>query len=395
MLHGLRFPYTHLLAITLPYPYGTGETRNHRKIMKIAVPKEIKAFENRVALTPAGAEILVHAGHQVLIERGAGEGSGFSDAQYEASGAQALPGAAQVWESGDLVLKVKEPQPREWPQMRAGQVIFTYFHFAADESLTRAVQKSGIVALAYETVQEENGLLPLLVPMSEVAGRMAVQEGAKYLEKTFGGRGMLLSGVPGTPRANIMILGAGVVGANAAKLAAGLGAAVTLFDVNLERLRFLSEVLPPNVETLFSQPATIRDHLSRADVVIGSILLPGKLAPKLVHRQDLQIMQPGAVMVDVAIDQGGCFETSRPTTHDAPTFVEQDIIHYCVTNMPGAVPRTSTLALTNATLPFVRQIAAHGWEKACAQNQSLKRGLNIVAGEIIHPGIAEAFASPR
>ncbi len=359
--------------------------------MKIAVPHEIKAFENRVALTPAGAEILVLEGHEVFVESGAGEGSGFSDSHYKASGAQILEGAAPIWMAGDLILKVKEPQPCEWAHMRPGQVLFTYFHFAADEPLTRAVQKSGSVALAYETVQDESGLLPLLVPMSEVAGRMAVQEGAKYLEKTFGGRGLLLSGVPGTPRANIMILGAGVVGANAAKLAAGLGAAVTLFDVNLERLRFLSDVLPPNVETLFSQPATIRDHLTRADVVIGSILLPGKRAPKLVRRQDLQTMQPGAVMVDVAIDQGGCFETSRPTTHDAPTFVEEGIIHYCVTNMPGAVPRTSTLALTNATLPFVRQIAAHGWEKACENNKSLSRGLNIVAGQILHPGVLEAF----
>lgn len=360
--------------------------------MKISVPREVKAFENRVALTPAGAEILVAAGHQVVIEHDAGAGSGFADAQYHEAGAAIAADAALAWAAGDLVLKVKEPQPAEWPHLRPGAVLFTYFHFAAAKELTRAVQKAGIVAIAYETVQEDSGLLPLLLPMSEVAGRMAVQEGAKYLEKTFGGRGLLLSGVPGTPRARVMILGAGVVGANAAKIAAGIGAAVTLFDVNLERLRALSEILPPNVETLFSQPQTIRDYLTRADVVIGSVLLPGKLAPKLVTRADLQRMQPGAVLVDVAIDQGGCFETSRPTTHDAPTFVQDEIIHYCVTNMPGAVPRTSTLALTNATLPFVRQIAASGWEAACQANAALGRGLNIVQGEIVHPGVAEAFA---
>jgi alanine dehydrogenase len=359
--------------------------------MKISVPHEVKAFENRVALTPAGAEILVSEGHDVFVETGAGQGSGFFDSEYESIGAKITPDADSTWAAGDLVLKVKEPQPEEWPRMRKDQVLFTYFHFAAEEHLTRAVQSSGSVAIAYETVQTPNGLLPLLVPMSEVAGRMAVQEGAKYLEKTFGGRGMLLSGVPGTPRANVMILGAGIVGANAAKIAAGLGAAVTIFDINLERLRYLSEIMPPNVETLFSQPATIRDYLTRADVVIGSILLPGKRAPKLVRREDLKKMQAGAVMVDIAIDQGGCFETSRPTTHDEPTFVVDDIIHYCVTNMPGAVPRTSTLALTNATLPYVRQIASQGWEVACDKNASLAKGLNIVDGKIVHAGVAEAF----
>ncbi|MBW3635031.1 MAG: alanine dehydrogenase [Armatimonadetes bacterium] len=358
--------------------------------MKIGIPHEIKSYENRVALTPAGAEILAQDGHQILVESGAGLGSGFSDSQYERAGA-CICDAARVWAQSDLICKIKEPQPSEWPSMRAGQIVFTYFHFAADEALTRAVQASGSVAIAYETVQESNGLLPLLVPMSEVAGRMAIQEGAKYLEKTFGGRGMLLSGVPGTPRANVMILGAGIVGANAAQIASGMGASVTLFDVNLPRLRALSEVLPPNVETLFSQPQSIRDYLTRADVVIGSILLPGKLAPKLVRREDLKTMQSGAVMVDVAIDQGGCFETSRPTTHDAPTFVEEEIIHYCVTNMPGAVPRTSTLALTNATLPFVRQIASQGWKSACEQNAALQKGLNIVEGRIVHPGVVEAF----
>ena len=363
--------------------------------MKIAVPHEVKAFENRVALTPAGAEILCAHGHEVCVEAGAGEGSGFSDAQYESAGARVLPDAASTWGAGEMVLKVKEPLAKEFGFLREGQVLFTYFHFAADEELTRAVLGSGAVAVAYETVQEDSGLLPLLVPMSEVAGRMAVQEGAKYLEKTFGGRGMLLSGVPGTPRARVVVLGAGVVGSNAALLAAGMGAHVSLFDVNLERLRRLSEVLPANVETLFSQPQSIREHLSRADVVIGSILLPGKRAPRLVRAQDLARMQPGAVMVDVAIDQGGCFETSRPTTHDAPTFVEEGIIHYCVTNMPGAVPRTSTLALTNATLPFALRLAERGWRGACRESSALARGLNIVGGRAVHAGVAEAFGLDR
>lgn len=362
--------------------------------MKIGVVREIKAFENRVALTPAGTEVLTGEGHEIWIEQSAGEGSGFEDAQYEQAGARIMGGAAEVWAGCELILKVKEPLPEEWPLLRAGQTLFTYFHFAADQKLTRAVQNSGAVAIAYETVQEASGLLPLLLPMSEVAGRMAVQEAAKYLERTFGGRGMLLSGVPGTPRAHVMILGAGIAGANAAQIAAGLGAAVTLFDVNLERLRYLSDVLPPNVETLFSQPQTIREHLQLADVVIGSVLLPGKRAPKLVRREDLSLMQKGAVMVDVAIDQGGCFETSRPTTHETPTFIEAGIIHYCVTNMPGAVPRTSTLALTNSTLPFVRRIAAHGWQHACRADAALGRGLNIADGKILHAGVAEAFDLP-
>lgn len=360
--------------------------------MIIGIPREVKTWENRVALTPAGTETLVRDGHQVLLESGAGEGSGFSDAQYAATGAQAGQDVATVWQDADLIMKVKEPMPEEWPRMRQGQVLFTYFHLAADEALTRAVQKSGSVALAYETVQEESGVLPLLVPMSEVAGRMAVQEGAKYLEKTYGGRGVLLAGVPGVKPARVLVLGAGIVGANAARVAAGLGAHVTIYDINLERLRYLADVLPANVETVFSDPHQLRADLRHADVVIGSVLLPGKRAPKLVSRQDLKIMQPGAVLVDVAIDQGGCFESSRPTSHDAPTYQEEGIIHYCVTNMPGAVPRTATLALTNATLPYARQLAKHGWEKATQKLPALARGLNIVAGEIVHPGVREAFA---
>jgi alanine dehydrogenase len=359
--------------------------------MNIGVPREIKAFENRVALTPAGTEVLKSDGHEIYIQSKAGEGSGFTDEQYKSAGAKIIVDPRQLWREAELILKVKELLPEEWPLIRPGQILFTYFHFAANEKLTRAIQKSGAVAIAYETVQEKSGLLPLLIPMSEVAGRMAIQEAAKYLEKTFGGRGMLLSGVPGTPRARVVILGAGIAGANAALIASGIGAAVTLLDVNLERLRYLSEVLPPNVETLFSQPQTIREHLKTADVVIGSVLLPGKRAPKLVKREDLKLMQTGAVIVDIAIDQGGCFETSRPTTHESPTFIEEGIIHYCVTNMPGAVPRTSTLGLTNSTLPYVRELAEQGWMKSCQGNNALARGLNILNGEIVHAGVAEAF----
>lgn len=358
--------------------------------MTIGIPREIKAFENRVALTPAGAETLCHDGHEVLVQSGAGEGSGFPDAEYLAAGAT-LTGVGELWQRAELVVKVKEPLPAEWPKMRAGQVLFTYFHFAADEALTRAVQDAGIVAIAYETVQEANGTLPLLLPMSEVAGRMAVQEGAKYLERTFGGRGVLLSGVPGTPRAGVQILGAGVVGSNAARVAAGLGANVSIYDVNLERLRYLDDVMPPNVSTRFSDPHAIREGLATADVVIGSVLLPGKRAPRLVRRADLKTMRSGAVLVDVAIDQGGCFESSHPTSHDAPTFVEEGIIHYCVTNMPGAVPRTATLALTNATFPWVRELADGGWRAATQNHVALGKGLNIVAGEIVHPGVAAAW----
>ena len=358
--------------------------------MTIGIPREIKAFENRVALTPAGAETLIHDGHAVLIEHGAGIGSGFSDAQYAEAGAT-LTSVEELWQRADLIVKVKEPLPTEWPRMRAGQIVFTYFHFAADEALTRAVQAAKIVAIAYETVQEPNGTLPLLLPMSEVAGRMAVQEGAKYLERTFGGRGVLLSGVPGTPRANVMILGAGVVGSNAARVAAGLGANVAIYDVNLERLRYLDDVMPANVSTRFSDPHAIREALQSADVVIGSVLLPGKRAPKLVRRADLKLMQSGAVLVDVAIDQGGCFESSHPTSHDAPTFVEDGIIHYCVTNMPGAVPRTATFALTNATFPWVRELANLGWQTATENHAALGQGLNIVGGEIVHAGVQAAW----
>jgi len=359
--------------------------------MKIGVPTEIKPFENRVAMRPAGVEVLCRDGHEVRVQSGAGVGSGFSDEQYEHAGATIMDNAETLWDGCDMIVKVKEPLPEEYPLMQKGQIIFTYFHFAADRTLTEAVQRSGAVAIAYETVQGEDRSLPLLVPMSEVAGRMAVQQGAKYLEKTFGGRGVLLSGVPGTPRAEVVVLGGGIVGANSAKIAAGMGARVTILDVNLERLRYLDDVMPPNVSVVYSDLHTVREAISTADVVIGSVLLPGKKAPHLIVAEDLQHMQPGAVIVDVAIDQGGCVETSHPTTHHDPTFEVDGVMHYCVTNMPGAVPRTSTFALTNSTFPYARNLANQGWHKACGNSLPLLRGLNVVNGKVTHAGVAEAF----
>ncbi len=362
--------------------------------MIVGVPKEIKTNENRVALVPAGAESLAGDGHTLLVEQGAGLGSGFSDDAYRAVGAQVVKGADEVWAKADLILKVKEPIEPEWPRMRKGQVLFTYFHFAASEPLTRAVIKSGCVAIAYETVQLSTGELPLLTPMSEVAGRMAVQEGAKYLEKVFGGSGILLGGVPGVLPAEVLIIGGGVVGTNAAKMAAGLGAHVTLLDVSLDRLRYLSDVLPPNVELLYSNRHNILDQLKRADLVIGAVLLPGAKAPNLVRRGDLKLMKPGSVIVDVAVDQGGCIETTKPTTHEQPTYVVDGILHYAVANMPGGVPRTSTLALTNATFPYAKRLSKLGWKQACKQDPALALGLNVVEGKVAYPGVAEAFGLP-
>lgn len=359
--------------------------------MIIGIPKEIKAYENRVSLRPAGAEVLSQEGHEVLVESGAGIGSGFSDDEYARAGATIVPQAADIWQRAEMIMKVKEPLPQEYPLLRDGQILFTYLHLAASEELTRELMRADTVAIAYETVQEESGLLPLLVPMSEVAGRMAIQEGAKYLEKFFGGRGLLLSGVPGTPRAEILIIGGGVVGVNAAKIAAGIGANVTILDINLERLRYLDDVMPRNVSTLYSDPHNIRDRLQHSDVVVGAVLLPGKRTPNLIKKSDLPRMREGAVVVDVAIDQGGCFETSRPTTHEQPTFVEDGVIHYCVTNMPGAVPRTSTIALTNVTFPYARRLAKHGWQAACRKDPALLRGLNVVGGKVTYAGVAETF----
>jgi len=359
--------------------------------MIVGVPKELKTAENRVALVPAGAESLASDGHTVLVEQGAGLGSGFADAAYRAAGATLVLKAPDVWGQADMVVKVKEPIEPEWPCMRKGQVVFTYFHFAASEPLTRAVIQSGIVAIAYETVQLSSGELPLLTPMSEVAGRMAVQEGAKYLEKVYGGSGILLGGVPGVLPADVLIIGGGVVGANAAKMAAGLGARVTLLDLSLDRLRYLSDVLPPNVDLLYSNRHNLLERLRVADLVIGAVLLPGAKAPKLVRRDDLKLMKPGSVIVDVAVDQGGCIETSKPTTHENPTYVVDGIIHYAVANMPGGVPRTSTLALTNATFPYTKRLARSGWQEACKRDPALFLGLNVVQGKVVYPAVAEAF----
>ncbi|HUP19144.1 MAG TPA: alanine dehydrogenase [Gemmatimonadota bacterium] len=362
--------------------------------MRIGVPREIKTNENRVALQPVGAEVLTRDGHEVWVERAAGEGSGFADEAYTAAGARLVDGPDPIFAECEMIVKVKEPQPAEYERMRPGQIVFTYFHFAASRELTEGMMRSGAVAIAYETVEEPDGTLPLLVPMSEVAGRMAVQEGAKYLEKLMGGRGILLGGVPGTPPGEVVIIGGGVVGTNAAKIAAGMGARVTILDVSLDRLRYLEDVMPANVDCLFSDAHTIRELLTRADLLIGAVLLPGAKAPNLVTREDLGTMKDGAVVVDVAVDQGGCIETCRPTTHEDPVYVVDGVVHYCVANMPGAVPRTSTIALTNATLPYVRKIAYLGWREACRGNPSLLRGLNIVNGQVTYPGVAEAFDLP-
>jgi len=359
--------------------------------MRIGVPKEIKTNENRIALVPAGAETLVAAGHEVLIEKGAGEGSGFEDSDYTAVGAKIAPDAAATWGAADMIMKVKEPIEREWAHMRRGQTIFTYFHFAADEKLTKAHLDSGATCIAYETVELPSRELPLLTPMSEVAGRMAVQEGAKYLEKLYGGRGVLLGGVPGVPPAEVVILGGGIVGINAAKMAAGMGAKVVILDVSLERLRYLSDVMPANVQLIFSNRHNILEQISTADLVVGGVLIPGAKAPKLVRREDLSSMRPGSVIVDVAIDQGGCVETIHATTHENPTYVVDGVIHYGVANMPGGVPRTSTLALTNATLPYAVQLANKGWKQALRDNAALKKGLNVYDGKVTYAGVAEAF----
>ncbi len=359
--------------------------------MLIGVPKEIKTNENRVGLVPSGVTALVAEGHQLFVEAGAGEGSGFTDQQYVAAGASILATADEVWAKAEMIIKVKEPIKVEWPRMRKGQVMYTYFHFAADKPLTEAVIASGAIAIAYETVQLPSGALPLLTPMSEVAGRLAVQEGAKYNEKLFGGRGVLLGGVPGVKPGKVVIIGGGVVGINSAKMAAGMGADVTILDTSLDRLRYLDDVLPANVDTVFSNRHNILDAVKDADLIIGAVLLPGKKAPHLITREDLKGIPDGCVIVDVAVDQGGCVETIKPTTHEDPTYFVEGVLHYAVANMPGAVPRTSTLALTNATLPYAIKLANLGWKDACRQDRALKLGLNVVDGKIVYPGVAEAF----
>ncbi len=363
--------------------------------MLIGVPREVKRDEYRVAMLPVGVEELTHAGHTVLIETGAGVGSGISDADYSQVGGHIIPTAAEVFGKAQLIVKVKEPLAEEWPLIRAGQTVFTYFHFAASQSLTQAMLGSGASCLAYETLRDSLGRLPLLTPMSEVAGRMSIQEGAKYLEKPQMGRGILLAGVPGVAPAHITILGGGVVGANAAKIAAGFQADIAILDVNMDRLRYLDDIMPPNVNVLFSDRHTIRAQLKLADLVIGAVLIPGAKAPRLVSRDDLKVMKPGSVMIDVAIDQGGCFETSRPTTHSNPIYIEEEILHYCVTNMPGAVGRTSTFALCNVTLPWILQLASFADPlAACQANLALASALNIHGGQVFHAGVAAAFGLP-
>ena len=362
--------------------------------MIVGVPKEIKRDDYRVDLLPVGAEELVRAGHTVLVEAGAGLGSGLPDHEYLAQGAELVSGPEEIFGRADLVIKVKEPLPAEWPLIRDGQAIFTYFHFAADQELIEAMMVSGATCIAYETLRDDHGRLPLLTPMSEVAGRMSIQEGAKYLERPQMGRGILLGGVPGVAPACITILGGGVVGANAAKIAAGFRADVAILDVNMDRLRYLDDIMPPNVNVLFSDRHTIREQLKLADLVIGSVLIPGAKAPCLIGREELKLMKPGSVIIDVAIDQGGCVETSRPTTHSDPTFIEEEVVHYCVANMPGAVGRTSTFALCNVTLPYAQRIASRGIETAAHELPSIAAAVNIHKGQITNQAVAESFGMP-
>ncbi len=362
--------------------------------MIIGVPKEIKNNENRVGMTPSGVAELVKRGHTVYVQHTAGVNSGFADEDYEKAGAQILPTIEETYAAAEMIVKVKEPIAPEYRLIRRGQVVFTYFHFAADRELTMAMIESGGVCLAYETVELPDRSLPLLIPMSEVAGRMAVQEGARFLERPNGGKGVLLGGVPGVKPAKVLILGGGVVGSNAAQMAAGMGADVTIADINLARLRYLSETLPKNVKTLYASEVRLKKELPDVDLVIGSVLIPGDKTPHLITREMLKMMQPGTVLVDVAIDQGGCFETSHPTTHSEPTYTVDGIIHYAVANIPGAVPNTSTLALTNATLPYTIALAGKGWKQACKDNPALAAGLNIAEGKVVYKAVADVFGLP-
>ena len=362
--------------------------------MIIGVPTEVKRDEYRVGLLPVGAEELTRAGHEVIVEAGAGLGSGLPDHEYLRHGAEMASGPEEIFGTADMIIKVKEPQPDELALLRPGQIVFTYFHFAADRELTEAVVRSGATAVAYETLRTDDGRLPLLTPMSEVAGRMSIQEGAKYLERPQMGRGILLGGVPGVEPAHITILGGGVVGANAAKVAAGFGSSIGILDVDVDRLRYLSDIMPANVTTLFSDRDTIRSQLKMADLVVGSVLVPGAKAPRLVEREDLKLMKPGSVIIDVAIDQGGSVATSRPTTHSDPTFIVDEVVHYCVTNMPGAVGRTSTFALCNVTLPWALRIVRQGLEAAIEEFPPVARAINVYQGEITNRAVAETFDMP-
>ncbi len=359
--------------------------------MIIGVPKEIKNNENRVALTPAGALELTKRGHKVFVQATAGIGSGFSDAEYKASGAKILKTIEDVYKKAEMIIKVKEPIRKEYNLIREDQLLFTYFHFASYKPLTQAMIKRKAICLAYETVELDDRSLPLLIPMSEIAGRMATQEGAKFLEKPMGGLGILLGGVPGVQPAKVLVIGGGIVGTQAAKMAAGLGASVKILDINLDRLRYLADVMPPNVETIHSNELMIRKLIERSDLIIGAVLIPGAKAPSLITRDMLKSMRDGTVIVDVAIDQGGCIETAKPTTHAKPTYVVDGVVHYCVANMPGAVPYTSTIALTNATLPYAIQLADKGWKKACQDSIPLKKGLNVINGKVVYKGVADAF----
>ncbi|MBK9119001.1 MAG: alanine dehydrogenase [Phycisphaerales bacterium] len=362
--------------------------------MIIGVPKEIKADEYRVAVVPAGVEQLKKGGHTVVIEQGAGVGSGIPDEDYRKYGAELVSSAAEVWQRSDLICKVKEPLAEEIPRIRPNQVVFTYFHFAASRALTEGVRDSGCIAIAYETIEDRQGRLPLLAPMSEVAGKMSIQEGAKFLEKPMEGQGILLGGIPGVEPANVLVLGGGIVGTCAAKLASGLGANVVILDIDLYRLRYLDDVMPANVTPVFSTDEAVRRHLVMADLVIGAVLIPGAKAPYLVKREYLRTMKNGSVLVDVSVDQGGCCETTRPTTHKDPIFIVDGVVHYCVANMPGAVGRTSTFGLTNATIPYLTRLANRGWEAACTADPGLAAGLNIVQGKITYAPVAEAFDLP-
>lgn len=362
--------------------------------MIIGCPTEIKNNENRVGLTPAGANELTNHGHTVYIQEGAGMGSGFFDSEYIEAGAYMLPTIEDVYATAEMIVKVKEPIEQEYKLITKGQLVFTYFHFASSEPLTLAMIESGATCIAYETVEADDRSLPLLIPMSEVAGRMSIQQGAKYLEKPKKGRGVLLGGVPGVQPGKVVILGGGVVGTQAAKMASGLGAQVVIMDINLNRLRQLNDILPANVITMFSNEYNIKREIANADLIVGAVLIPGKKAPNLITKEMLKDMRPGTVVVDVAVDQGGCIETCKPTTHENPTYIIEDVVHYCVANMPGAVPATSTLALTNATMPYILRLANLGWEKACSASPALARGLNIVNGKIVYEGVAEAFDLP-
>ncbi len=359
--------------------------------MIVGILKEIKAEENRVCMTPSGGEVMLQNGNTLLVEKDAGKGSGFEDAAYAEAGAEIVDTPKEIFDRSDMVMHVKEPLPAEYDLIREGQIVFTYLHLAAAEELTNVLMKSNSINIAYETIQKADGSLPLLTPMSEVAGRMAIQQWAKYLEMAQGGHGVLLGGVPGVDPGNVVIIGGGIVGINAAKMACGLGAKVYVLDMNLDRLRYLSDVMPSNCFLLMSSPATIRDLIPSADVVVGAVLIPGAKAPRLVTREMLKTMKPGSILVDVAIDQGGCFETSKPTTHGDPIYMVDGVVHYCVANMPGAVPKTSTMALTNATLPYAVEIANKGWKKAVRENPEIKLGANVVKGKVTYKGVAEAF----